>query len=67
MQNTSAVTYLKQILVTWLIKKVQKYGPHKVRVLGRTYEVSKDIFNPKFYYTSEFMAKHIQVSPGDDG
>jgi HemK-related putative methylase len=65
MQNTPAVTYLKQIVVTWLIKKVQKYGPHKVRVLGRNYEVSKDVFNPKYYYTSEFMAKHIQVSPGD--
>ncbi len=58
-------TRLKQILIIWLIKKVQRYGPHKVRVSGKTYKVSENVFNPKYYYTSEFMAKHIKVTPGD--
>ena len=53
---------IKQPLAAWLIKKIQKYGPHKVRVSGRMYEVSENVFNPKFYFTSEFMARHIIVS-----
>ncbi len=56
---------LRQILVIWLIRKIQKYGPRSVRVLGRTYKISENVFNPKFYYTSTFMAKHVHVNPGD--
>jgi release factor glutamine methyltransferase len=56
---------LKQSLVVWIIKTIQRYGPHKVQVLGRTYEICEEVFNPKFYYTSEFMARHINVSPDD--
>ncbi len=56
---------LKQSISVWLIKKVQRYGPHKVRVLDSTYKVSADVFNPRFYYTSEFMARHIMVTPED--
>ena len=59
------LTRLKQILVIWLIKKVQRYGPHKVRISGRPYEISENIFNPKYYFTSEFMAKHIRATPED--
>lgn len=58
-------TRLKQIFIIWLIKKIQKYGPHKVRVLGSIYEISENVFNPKYYYTSEFMARHIKITPGD--
>jgi release factor glutamine methyltransferase len=56
---------IRHTLLTFLIKIIQKYGPHKVSVLGRTYELSENVFNPKFYYTSIFMAKHIKVRPGD--
>ena len=56
---------LRHTLLTFLIKIIQKYGPHKVSVLGRTYEISGNVFNPKFYYTSIFMAKHIKVQPDD--
>ncbi len=56
---------LKQNLLVWLIKKVQKYGSHRVRVLDRTYEVSESVFNPTYYFTSIFMAKHIKASPDD--
>ncbi|RJR15247.1 MAG: methyltransferase domain-containing protein [Nitrospiraceae bacterium] len=59
-------TRLKQSLVVWLIKKVQKYGPRKVLISGRVYEISEDVFNPKFYFTSRFMAEHISVTPEDN-
>lgn len=61
----SKLTEIKQALAVWLIKKIQRYGPHKVRVMGKRYEVSEDVFNPRFYYTSEFMARHIIVSSLD--
>lgn len=48
------------------IRLVQKHGPTKVRVLGQTYVVSRDVFNPKFYLTSEFMAENIRVKPDDE-
>jgi len=57
---------LRQSLAVWLIKKVQKYGPHKICVYGRSYLISENVFNPKHYYTSKFMAKHINVKPGDN-
>ena len=56
---------IKQSLAVWLIKKIQKYGPHKVDVLKKTYEISEHVFNPKYYYTSKFMAKNISVTPED--
>jgi len=56
---------VQQALVVWLIKKIQKYGPKEVRVLGNTYLISEHVFNPKYYYTSRFMARHIDVS-GDE-
>lgn len=59
-------TKLRQAVSVRLIRKIQQYGPHKVQVLGKTYEISKDVFNPKFYYTSEFMAQHIEVKPDDE-
>jgi release factor glutamine methyltransferase len=56
---------MRQVLSAWLIKKIQKYGPHKVDVLGNSYEISENVFNPKFYFTSRFMAEHINVKPDD--
>ena len=55
----------KQSLAIWLIKKLQKHGSHKVCVLGNIYEISEHVFNPRYYYTSEFMARHIKVNSGD--
>jgi release factor glutamine methyltransferase len=57
---------MKQSVGVWCIRKIQKYGPHRVEVLGNEYETSEDVFNPKYYVTSEFMARHIMVKPGDD-
>jgi release factor glutamine methyltransferase len=56
---------IKQLISIWLIKLVQQFGPRKVEVLGRTYEISKDVFNPKYYFTSQFMAKNMSISQGD--
>lgn len=56
---------LKQSFGTWCIRKIQKYGPHNVSVLGKTFEISEEVFNPKYYYTSEFMARHIDAAPED--
>ena len=56
---------LRQSISVWIIRKIQKYGPHRMEVLENVYEISEDVFNPKFYYTSVFMAKHINVRPGD--
>jgi len=60
------LTYLRQTLSIWVIRKIQRHGPKRVNVLGRVFEVSEDVFNPKFYFTSEFMARHIEVSPDDE-
>lgn len=56
---------LKQAYGTWCIRKIQKYGPRTVSVLGKTYEISEEVFNPKYYITSEFMARHINAAPED--
>jgi release factor glutamine methyltransferase len=61
----SFVTNVKQALSVWLIRKIQKYGPRSVHVLGNTYHISENVFNPKYYYTSRFMARHINVRPDD--
>ena len=60
------LTKTKQLIFTFLVKIIQKYGPHTVQVSGRTYVISRDVFNPKFYLTSEFMAEHLDIAPGDD-
>jgi release factor glutamine methyltransferase len=59
------VKNIQQSLVVWLIRKIQRYGPREVHVLGNTYHISEKVFNPKYYYTSKFMARHINVQPHD--
>lgn len=56
---------LKQSLVVRLIKAAQKFGRHRVGILGNTFEISDNVFNPKYYYTSKFMAKHLTITPED--
>lgn len=57
---------LKHRIVRFIINLVQRFGPDKVNVLGKTYVISKDVFNPKFYFTSIFMATHVSVTSKDD-
>lgn len=57
---------LRQRLSVFLIRIMQRYRPHVVDVLGMRFEVSEDVFNPRYYFTSEFMARHIDVKPDDE-
>lgn len=59
------IAKLKQLMVPWLIKKIQRHGSHRVQVLGKTYAISEKVFNPKYYFTSKFMAENIKVNPWD--
>lgn len=59
------VRKLHQSLVIWLIRKIQKYGPRRVSVLGDIYYISEKVFNPKYFYTSKFMARHIHLKEED--
>lgn len=56
---------LKQQIIIILIKAVQKFGKHRVTILGNTFDISEKVFNPGYYYTSIYMAKNIKVSPDD--
>ena len=52
----------RQLLATRAVKVTQKFGPRNVDVFGSTFVVSEEVFNPKFFQTSEFMAKNICVT-----
>ena len=56
---------LKQGLSVGAIRLVQRLGPKRVRVNGRHFQVSRDVFNPKYYFTSIFMARYMEVGPED--
>jgi release factor glutamine methyltransferase len=56
---------LKQQVIIILIKAVQKFGKSRYTIMGNTFEISESVFNPKYYYTSMYMAKNISVSPDD--
>ncbi len=57
--------HLRQRLAACAVRLVQRFGPHTVRVVGDTYIVTPDVFNPRFFVTSKFMARNIRVGPGD--
>jgi len=56
---------LRHRLSALLIKAVQRLGPRQVWVLGATFRVSRDVFSPKHFGTSRFMARHVRVGAGD--
>ena len=56
---------LKQQVIIILIKAVQRFGKHRVTIMGNRFEISENVFNPGYYYTSIYMAKNIKVSPDD--
>lgn len=55
---------LKQRIAFWVFKKFQKRQTATVEVLGKTYNTDRYVFNPKFYKTSEFMARNTGVKEG---
>lgn len=55
---------LKQRLAFLAFRSFQKRQPESVEVLGQTYRTDGGVFNPRFYLTSGFMARHIDVPEG---
>lgn len=57
----------------WALKYIGPYlanvitvlGPRKVRIMGRTYILKRNVHNPRLLGASEFMAKNIHVVPED--
>ncbi len=49
-----------------VIEAIQRYGPKTVRVAGCTFVVTPDVFNPRFFVTSELMARHLDLRPTDE-
>lgn len=45
---------------------IQRFGPTTVSVAGNTYRISRSVFNPRFYGTSQFMAEQIMATPEDE-
>jgi release factor glutamine methyltransferase len=61
-----AMINFRQRLSSFIVKILQRCGPHKVSISGNTYIITRDVFNPRFYGTSEFMAGKMNVKPEDD-
>ncbi len=61
----NALARLRQRLSAWAIRLVQRFGPHRARVLGRTFRINRHVFNPRAFLTSKFMARHLDVRPTD--
>jgi len=59
------LTRLRHRLAVLAIRAVQRWGPREVRVLGRTYRITPEVFSPRPYGTSRFLARRMQVRPGD--
>jgi release factor glutamine methyltransferase len=56
---------MKQFISSFVVKLIQRFGPRTVAIDGKTYVISRAVFNPKFYGTSTFMAEQIQATPED--
>jgi len=59
------LTRLRQRLSAWAIRLIQRVGPRRVRVLGRTFRINRHVFSPRPYLTSKFMARHLRFEPAD--
>ncbi len=56
---------IRQKISACAVKMIQRFGPGTVTVAGKTYTTSGSVFNPRYSMTSEFMAAHIMVKPGE--
>jgi len=57
---------IKQKIAVFAIHLFQKYGMKEVEILGKTFLISKDVFNPKYFYTSSLMANSLDIREEDD-
>ncbi|MCD6474482.1 MAG: methyltransferase [Thermoplasmata archaeon] len=55
---------LRHIWLAMVIKIVQKISSKEVVIEGNNYFVSENVFNPKYFYTSELMLANMQIKDG---
>jgi len=55
----------RHLITALTIKVIQRLSPPAVEINGRTFLVSRDVFNPKYYVTSQFMAENLDIKRGD--
>jgi hypothetical protein len=53
---------MKQFISSFVVKLIQRFGPRTVAIDGKTYVISRAVFNPKFYGTSTFMAVFLRAT-----
>jgi len=51
-------------MLAMLIKFIQRFSSKEVVVRGTRYILSKNVFHPKYFYTSEFMAENMEIKEG---
>jgi len=44
-----------------LVEAVQRFGPHRCEVAGLELQTTPQVFGPRFFVTSAFMARHLRV------
>lgn len=60
-----AVRRVSQAVACRIVRVIQRFGPRRVHVAGATFVVSPRVFNPRFFVTSELMARHLHVERDD--
>jgi len=56
---------IKQIIGLTSVHCLQKLGYGKISMLGKELWVPPDVFNPKFFSTSRFLAEHMNININD--
>jgi len=54
----------RHFITALVIKIIQRLSPSVVKIEDRTFYVSKDVFNPRYYITSQFMAQNLDINEG---
>ncbi|KAA0008598.1 MAG: methyltransferase [Thermoplasmata archaeon] len=54
----------RHLMLAMLIKFIQRFSSKETVVRGTRYILSKNVFHPKYFYTSEFMAENMEIKEG---
>ncbi len=60
-----SISQLRQNVASRLVGLIQRWAPKRVRVAGRSFLVTAEVFNPKHFLTSELLAAHLGVARGE--
>ncbi len=55
---------IRHLIIAFIIKSTQKFSFEEVEIRGNRYILSKNVFNPKYFYTSKFMVKNMEIEDG---